>query len=264
MRLSDVLSKPCSAEFVQIDGFINKTISAGNQQKLDIGKIRLTFYCKQCHDIRTFESSDKIYCIGINSRQISIDCVLQCVCKNASVAVWFLVESYEDIAGRAPEVRILKRREKMSEQAQLLIENKYAGYAELLNKADQAYRDELGAGSIVYLRKIFEQVTSQIAQASGISRQNSTGKPKQFRQLLESVDKHCSMIPKEFSANRYKLFGELSNVLHGDYDEQEGVEKYEALRRLVVGVLDNVVNNKEILSAIDSLGWNKDGSDGND
>jgi hypothetical protein len=89
------------------------------------------------------------------------------------------VESYADIVGLAPEVRILKRREKISEQVQV-VERQYAGYTGLLDKAEQAYRDELGAGSIVYLRKIFEQVISQVADASGISCQNSKGKPILF------------------------------------------------------------------------------------
>jgi hypothetical protein len=115
MRLSDVLSKPCSSEFAQVDGFISKAISTGNQQKIDIGRIGLNFYCKQCNDTRTFWSNAKIYCIGVSSRQISIDCVLQCGCGD-SVAVWFLIEGYADLAGLAPEVRVLKRREKMSEQ----------------------------------------------------------------------------------------------------------------------------------------------------
>jgi hypothetical protein len=254
MRLSDVLSKPCSADFVQVDGFINRTVPTGSQQKIEIGKIGLNFYCKQCGDTRTFWSNDKTYCVGVSKRQISIDCVLQCGC-GASVTVWFLVESYADeIAGLAPEVRILKRREKMSELVQA-VERQYAGYTELLNKAEHAYRDELGAGSIVYLRKIFEQVTLQVAQASGISCQNEKGKPKTFKGLLHDVDEQCSIVPKEYSANGYTLFGELSDVVHGDCDEQAGIQKYEALRRLVVGVLDNVVNNKEILSAIGSLGW---------
>ncbi|MDR2925549.1 MAG: hypothetical protein LBU76_06345 [Azoarcus sp.] len=263
MRLYDVLSKPCSADFVQVDGFINRTISTGSQQKIEIGKVGLNFYCEQCGDTRTFWSNDKIYCVGVSSRQISIDCVLQCGC-GTSVAVWFLVESYADeIAGLAPEVRILKRREKMSEQVRL-VKGQYAGYAELLNKAEQAYRDELGAGSIVYLRKIFEQVTAQVAQASGIACHDSKGNPRPFRHLLQDVDSQCAIIPKEYSANGYTLFGELSDVVHGDYDEQAGIQKYEALRRLVVGVLDNVVNNKEILSAIGLLGWNQDRSNEND
>jgi hypothetical protein len=93
MRLSDVLSKPLGTKFVQIDGFMTKRLTVGKQRQLDVGRIGLNFYCKQCNDLRTFWSSDKLYCIGVNDRQISIDCVLNCQC-GSSVAVWFLVESY--------------------------------------------------------------------------------------------------------------------------------------------------------------------------
>ena len=63
----------------------------------------------------------------------------------------------------------------------------------------------------------------------------------------------------------YTLFGELSDVVHGKSDEETSLKKYDALRRLVVGILDNVKNNetlikksKEILQKIHELGWSDD------
>lgn len=67
--------------------------------------------------------------------------------------------------------------------------------------------------------------------------------------------------PKEFSENGYRLFGELSDVVHGNYDEQLGLQKYDALHRLIVGVLDNVKNNREMMEAIGTLGWNQEGGE---
>jgi hypothetical protein len=69
------------------------------------------------------------------------------------------------------------------------------------------------------------------------------------------------LIPNEFSANGYRLFGELSDVVHGDCDDETGLEKYNPLYRLVVGVIENVKNNNEMMSAIGSLGWNDDGGE---
>jgi hypothetical protein len=266
MRLSDVLSKPCTLEFVEIDGFMSKKLPDGKQQKIDVGKVSLNYYCKECSDTRTFSSSADLFCIGVNPRLISIDCVLKCIC-GVSVAVWFLVESYygEDtdsekkyvnnyINGIAPKVRVLKRREKLPEQVQL-VGGQYADYAELLEKSMQAYRDGLGAGSMVYLRKIFEQVTSQTANAVGIPCENENGKRKPFKILLEEVDRQRHIIPNEFSADAYRLFGELSDVVHGEHDENLALQKFEPLHRLVVGILDNVKNNQELTTAIGSLGW---------
>lgn len=62
-------------------------------------------------------------------------------------------------------------------------------------------------------------------------------------------------------AREDKLFGELSDIIHGDYDEQMGLQKYEALHQLVVGVLSKVKSSKEIMDAIGTLGWNKDGGE---
>lgn len=59
------------------------------------------------------------------------------------------------------------------------------------------------------------------------------------------------------------LFSELSEVVHGNSDEETSLKKYSALKRLVIGILDNVKNNEtliknseEILQKIRELGWN--------
>ena len=254
MRLSNVLSESPNTKFAQVEGFLSKPLPAGSQRKLSIGQIASNYFCVECSAIRTFWSDENVYCIGVDSRQISIDCVLKCRCGE-SVTVWFLVESYEEkIVGLAPNVRILKRREKLSDHVRLA-EKKYADYTDLLDKAERAFRDGLGAGSLVYLRKIYEQITEQTANAVGIPCTHSNGKRKPFKQLLEEVDKKRPIIPEEFRKDGYRLFGDLSDVVHGEYDEQIGLSKFEPLHRLIVGILDNVNNSIELQSAVGSLGW---------
>jgi hypothetical protein len=86
-----------------------------------------------------------------------------------------------------------------------------------------------------------------------------SGKRRPFKGVLEEVDSQCSIIPREFSENGYRLFGELSDVVHGDCDDVTGLLKYGPLYRLVVGVIENVKNNKEMMEAIGSLGWDNGG-----
>ena len=261
MRLSDVLSKPSTNEFIQVENFLdNRRLGSGQHRKITVGRIALNFFCKSCNDDRTFCSGNDLFCIGVNDHMISVDCVLNCPCCNSSVQTWFVVESDSDIFTQAPSVRISKRSEKLSSMVSLSRE-RYSDFSELLEKAQQAYRDELGAGSIVYLRKIFEQITVQAAEAVNISILKTNGKRKSFRDLLEEVDRELSIIPREFSANGYRLFRELSAVVHGDYDEQSGLQKYDALCRLIVGIIDNVRNNDEMMCAIGSLGWNDKGGE---
>lgn len=264
MRLCNVLSKPPTLEFKQVEGFLDeKRLATGKQRKLKIGEVGLNYYCKNCTDVRTFCASGDIYCIGVNEHLVSIDCVLNCRC-GASVQAWFLIDCDGDISGRAPEVRILKRSEKLSTEV-LLETERYGNFSELLEKAQHAHHDGLGAGSMVYLRKIFEQITQQTAAASGIScftgriKRDGSKERKTFKALLEEVDMHCSIIPREFSENRYRLFGELSEIVHGEYNEELALQKYESLHRLVTGVLDHVKNNNELMAAIGSLGWNEGG-----
>ena len=57
----------------------------------------------------------------------------------------------------------------------------------------------------------------------------------------------------------YKLFEELSNVIHGDYDEEIALNKYVSLRKLISGVLDNTIKNIDYAREIKKLGWNNEG-----
>lgn len=255
MRLSDVLSKPPKLDYQQIDGFLDgKTLSTGKQRKIEIGKIKINFFCKSCQENRTFYSDANLYCIGVSNHIVSIDCVLNCEDED-TIQMWFLIESDGDIWGQSPKVRIIKRNYKMPKTINFDKEQ-YGDYSELLEKAQRAYRDDLGAGAIVYLRKIYEQITKQTAVASGIEI-ITNGHRKNFRLLLEEVDKTRSIIPREFSENGYKLFSELSEIIHNEYDEELALKKYDSLRRLVIGIIDNVRNNSELMSEIDHLGWNK-------
>jgi len=255
MRLSDVLSKPPALQFMQVEGFIGtKKLAVGMQRKIQVGKIALNYFCRKCDDVRTFCSGEEIYCIGVNEHLISIDSVLKCHC-GASVQIWFLVDCDGDISGPAPEIRILKRSEKLSPDA-LIDKERYGKLSNLLEKAQRAHRDRLGAGAMVYLRKVFEQITIETAKASGIPCTDSNGRKKPFKSLLQEVDRQCAIIPREFSENGYRLFGELSDIVHGEYNEDLALSKYESLHRLIVGVLDNVKNNNELMTAVGLLGWN--------
>ncbi len=258
MRLSDVLSKPPKQDYLQVDGFLlNKRGNIGQQIPLSVGDVMLNYYCTRCEDVRTFISKGKLCCVFVNKHIVSIDCVMRCGC-DTDVQAWFLIECEDDIRGQEPKIRILKRSENLSDLVKINDE-RYGEFSSLLDMAERAYRDKLGAGSIVYLRKIFERITVQAADAANISKKKRNGHRKPFHNLLEEVDKQCSIIPKEFSANGYKLFGEMSDIVHGEFDEQEGLKKYEPFRRLVVGIIDNIRNNSEMMAAIGSLGWNEEG-----
>ena len=255
MRLSNVLSKPPASTFSQVENFLGKTkLGRGKQRKVNAGTVGLTYFFFFCDDDVTFTFDGELFCIGITDRLVSIDRVLTCHLYGASVPVWFLVESKEDMLAPAPEVRILKRSERLTGNVQLK-HGHHPEYSEWMEKAERAYRDELGAGAIVYLRKILEDVTIRTAVDLGIETKKKGGAPKPFKEILDSVETQRPIIPKEFSEDGYRLFRELSDVVHGDYDEQTGLKKYDALRRLVVGVLDNVKNAQELVGAKAALGW---------
>ena len=234
----------------------------GDFVEIDAGRIALNFYCKKCEDSRTFMSPDRLHALIINENLISIDAFLQCpVCKT-EIQVWFLLE-VKDMFTEEPKVKILKRTEKLSKNVSELRENSFGIYTDLLEKAMRASREGFGAGAIIYLRKVFEQVTSEAAKASNISTTyiNSNGKEKRknFKDLLTEVDTKCAIVPIEFSNNRYKLFFKLSDVVHGEYDEEIALEKFSAFYRLVTGIIENIKSKEEFQSAQQALGLSEGG-----
>ena len=55
MRLSDVLSKPITTDYVQIEGFLgSRKLKTGNSKKIAVGKVALNYYCNNSGDQRTF------------------------------------------------------------------------------------------------------------------------------------------------------------------------------------------------------------------
>ena len=229
----------------------------GDFVEINSGRIALNFYCKKCEDSRTFMSPDRLHALIINENLISIDAFFQSpVCKT-EIQIWFLLE-VKDMFTEEPKVKILKRTEKLSKNVSELRENSFGIHTDLLEKAMRASREGFGAGAIIYLRKVFEQVTSEAAKASDISTTytNSSGevKRKTFKQLLKDVDGKCSIIPAEFSKNGYKLFGKLSDVLHGEYDQEIALEKFSAFYRLVTGIIENIKSKEEFQSAQRALG----------
>lgn len=258
MRLSEVLSVPPVDEFVQVEGFLsNLKLNCGRHRKIDIGVIVSNYFCGACNDIRSFISTGDLYCIGADDNTVSIDCILKCPVCNTVVKKWFLVEANEPIHYPSPKVRILKQAEELSDK--VMIENNCPlSMGTLLDKAQHAYYERLGAGAVIYLRKIYEQLVVKTAQARNISLKNQNNRRKKFSDLLKEVDTVAHIVPQEFAENGYRLFGELSNVLHNDYDECEALAKYKDLRRLIYGILDKIKNNQELQEALNRLGWNEE------
>lgn len=108
---------------------------------------------------------------------------------------------------------------------------------------------------MIYLRKVLEVVTSQTAKSSGISEVTSNGRKRTFRDLLQQVDEQHSIIPQKFSAHGYTLFKELSDVIHGSYEEADALKKYPPCRELILGIVRNVAMNSSMASAVLALGW---------
>lgn len=283
MRLSSVLSD-YNNNFTIVESFIDKekyadfvdeatedivAISSGDFIELQIGKVNLPFFSTNCNDNILFTSSQKLHCLIVNSQLIGIDCVLNCSdhgsnlkCSEcaALIQAWFLIEA-DDIFANTPNVRIIKHNFRLPEHIKLLIEIEDT-FSELLGKAEIAYKERLGAGSIIYLRAAFEKITHQVGIDAGIEIYKLNGKSKPFDQVLRAVDGQCSIIPTKYSDNGYELFCKLSEIAHGNSDEKSALEQYYSLRRLVMGVIDNVKkhkeeikNNEEIRTALNAIGF---------
>lgn len=251
-----------------------RLISAGDFLEIQIGKIILPFYSTVCKDSVSFVSPKKLHCLIISNSMISIDCQLSCMdydkdnlaCKNCNhcVQAWFLVGA-DDIFSASPTVHVIKQNFKLPDNIKLPVETEEK-YVEWLAKAEIAHRERLGAGAVIYLRSILEQITIEVGNNAGVEIHKPNGRMKPFEQVIKAVDEECSIIPVIYSDNGYELFRRLSNIAHGNADEQTALREYEPLRRLVVGIMDNVKkkeeeikNNAELKKALDAIGFSNGG-----
>ena len=260
-------SSPEEAEDLQL-------ISAGDFIEIQIGKITLPFYSTKCNDSVSFVSPKNLHCLIISEKMISIDCQLQCMdyddsnqaCKECShcIQAWFLVGA-DDIFSATPNVYLIKQNFKLPANIKLPVETEDK-FTEWLAKAEIAHKERLGAGSVIYLRSILEQITIKVGNDAGVDIYQPNGRTKPFNQVLQAVDAQCSIIPTIYSDNGYKLFQKLSEIAHGNSDEETALKEYEPLRRLVVGVIENVRKNEEeikrnaeIKKALAAIGFSNGG-----
>ena len=289
MRLSSRLSDK-SKNHGEIESFIDwekytispeeaedlQLISAGDFIDIQIGKITLPFYSTKCNDSVSFVSPKNLHCLIISDKMISIDCQLQCMdyddsnqaCKECShcIQAWFLVGA-DDIFSATPNVHLIKQNFKLPANIKLPVETEDK-FTEWLAKAEIAHKERLGAGSVIYLRSILEQITIKVGNDAGVDIYQPNGRTKPFNQVLQAVDTQCSIIPTIYSDNGYKLFQKLSEIAHGNSDEETALKEYEPLRRLVVGVIENVRKNEEeikrnaeIKKALDAIGFSNVGGE---
>ncbi len=261
-------------------------INAGDFIEIEIGQIFLPFYSALCDDIVSFVSEydlpsglpSKLHGFVMSNQMISIDCQLKCGKYNSNdsrckdclpyVQAWFLVEA-DDIFSNQPTVKVVKKNYKMPTHIKSPVEttDKYTVW---LAKADMAYNERFGAGSAIYLRSIFESLVRKIGEENGIEstfiNKWSKEQHKSFEQYLVSVDEVCKIIPEQYSQNSYALFRKLSNIAHGGTDEDTALREYNALRCLVVSVVENVKrkrdeirNNQAIQNALREIGFIEEG-----
>ncbi|HBG7070893.1 hypothetical protein ACWJXL_08615 [Clostridioides difficile] len=240
-------------------------VSSGDFIEIQIGTINLPFYSTICQDSNSFISPKKLHCLIINEKMISIDCQLKCTdfdtenpkCRqcNPYIQAWFLIEA-DDIFANTPNVNLVKQNFKLPENIKLSIEIEDK-YSEWLAKAEIAHKERLGAGAIIYLRSVFEKITHEVGLNAGVKIRDKNGKILNFREVLQRVDSECSIIPPIYAENGYDLFIKLSEIAHGNSDEMTALKEYEPLRRLVIGIIENVrrkneeiKNNAEIQKAL--------------
>ena len=260
MRLSKVLSKGPSDNFYQVDGFLPKiNPKKGIQTKINVGDVGLDFFCEECDDKKTFCSQKPSYCMGIDKTMVIVSSLLCCAqCKKNEVLVWFLLEGTGAFSGNTLSVRVKKRWIKLLGGVQYGI-GKQDELSELLNKAETCYFDELGVGAVIYLRVILEKIVNQLADTLGSPSNGKTSGYVSFKSLLEMVDAKLSIIPAVLKKNSYKLFREMSEIVHGKSTDEKALNEYNALKSLVEGILKTVEVNEETSKAIKELGWKLNG-----
>lgn len=260
MRLSEVLGKAPDPSSYQVETFIRKSkIRWGQHEQIEIGKVGRNYLCPVCREWRTYYSGLKLSCLVTGDTSVSIDVTLKCSgCEQCTVDAWFLVETEDHLLTPSPLVTVKRFSEsRRSTDIELEVDDRDS-IEDLFDRAQAAYQEELGAGAMIYLRKIFESVTEQTALAMNIPTKTKNHRRKPFKQVLQAVDDEAHIIPQEFNRPGYRLFEELSDVIHGESSEADALAKYNPCRRLVSGIVNNIRTNQAVAEAIAELEWHKD------
>lgn len=256
MLLSDLLSKAPERIGLRVDRFLfgSRPLGWGKTTTLRVGQVALNFQCRKCNGTRTFLSGATLSCLVVGEGLLSIDVTLKCSTCASTVEAWFLIAAEDDFHSSAPLVRIERYTENLRDRADR-VESSSGPFSDLLSRAQLAYELGLGAGSMIYLRKIFELVTHEVADIAEVPILTDKGKRRPFKDVLQDVNEKRNIIPLRYSSNGYTLFGELSDVIHGHADEEVALAKFSPCRQLVVGVVDQVNKDNEYAQAIEELGW---------
>jgi hypothetical protein len=124
---------------------------------------------------------------------------------------------------------------------------KFPSEYNLIIKSFQAYQLKLGTGAIVYLRKAYEVFLFTILDESNIPR------PKYFKETLRLADEAKHIIPPELTDKAYGLFGEMSDIVHANVDDDIGLKKYEDLLTIFLLIFDKLIEQQNRQIIIDKL-----------
>jgi hypothetical protein len=106
-------------------------------------------------------------------------------------------------------------------------------YNELV-KSFNAYSQDMGVASFVYLRRIFERLIDE----------KYTGKSNKFIDKLNTVEKKHRIIPEEIKEIKGQLYAVLSKGVH-EYQDDECLKLYPILKAVIILILDEELADKE-------------------
>lgn len=113
--------------------------------------------------------------------------------------------------------------------------NLISKYYPELTKSVNAYSQRMGVAAFVYLRRILEHLVE--------SRYNGDPQSK-FIDKLKVVEKSEVIIPVEFETIKNEIYTVLSKGVH-EYEEDECLELYEAVKYVIERLLDIELEKKE-------------------
>lgn len=254
-RLAEVLTEAPNTAPKQVENFLgSRRMVWGTYKRIEVGNVVRNYQCARCRDMRSYSSSGNLSCLVTGESTISIDVSVRCPGCDSSAEIWFLVAAEDDLYGPSPTVFLERFSENRRDTIAALV-SPNEKIDDLFDRAKIAFDNGLGAGAMVYLRKIFEITTIHTAESIGISICRTSGSRKPFKDLLREVDEAKQIVPQEYSKNGYRLFGELSDEIHGDSDETTALSKYDPCRKLVYGIVDNVRKKHGFEEAMTGLGW---------
>lgn len=213
---------------------------------IETDQMKIDFHCLKCNQERIFKSDDEGRQITFGSKWSFSKRFVCLYCEEEYIEFYFRIEDdYLMKVGQFPSLADLTR-EDTKKYKNILNRDDYSD----LNRAIGLHSHGVGAGSLIYLRRVFENLVKKAYDES--VEEDKWNKGLNFYRIpMEDKIKNLEGYLPKFVLENHYIYGILSKGIH-ELSEQECRDYFDILRESIFIILDEEIKRVEEKKRIDT------------